>query len=136
MKATKKAINNGSPLISAKIEATIANMPEIEAIWLWNSYCECSGRHGDQIFTMNEFNEKLKNMTPIEIARHCFYGCFHPEMNYFWFYDDRVVESSNVPLEDPMSPFLMEDIVEFIVSNRNPLWSEDIQNILNAEVAE
>ena len=136
MKITKKAIDNALPSISSKIEITILNMPEIEAIWLWNAYCECSGRNGDQIYTMNEFDEKLKDMTPMEIARYCFYGCFHPEMNYFWFYDDRVVESSNVPLEDPMSSFLMEDIVEFIVSNRNPLWSEDIQNILDAEVAE
>lgn len=67
-----------------------------ELVARWNEYCDENNMMDDYIYSMDEFDEIMGGMTPLEIAQRIFYGHeFNPNHDYFWFNGYANLESSD-----------------------------------------
>lgn len=114
-----------------RIKAVIVDdMDNSEKAELWNHYCDAAHYYDDGIYPMDEFDEIVGGMTPLEIVRTCFYGDFCPAHDYFWFngYANAV---SGYNVDDPKSPFDADAVAEWIVDHDDSLYNDDIREILD-----
>lgn len=119
--------------LEEKVREAIENLSNDEAVSLWNEYCSEDGRMDDYIYSMNEFDEIMGNMTPLDVARTCFYGDFCPADDYFWFNGYANLESSDFPSMDDKSPFYAKELATWIIKNENALYCDEIQEILDED---
>lgn len=119
--------------LEEKVMETIENLSSDEAVSLWNEYCSKDGRMDDYIYSMNEFDEIMGNMTPLDVARTCYYGEFCPADDYFWFNGYANLESSDFPSMDDKSPFYAKELATWIIKNENALYCDEIQEILDED---
>ena len=119
--------------LEEKIREAIENLSNDEAVSLWNEYCSEDGRMDDYIYSMNEFDEIMGDMTPLDVARTCFYGDFCPADDYFWFNGYANLESSDFPSMDDKSPFYAKELATWIIKNENALYCDEIQEILDED---
>ena len=119
--------------LEEKVMEAIENLSSDEAVSLWNEYCSEDGRMDDYIYSMNEFDEIMGDMTPLDVARTCFYGDFCPADDYFWFNGYANLESSDFPSMDDKSPFYAKELATWIIKNENALYCDEIQEILDED---
>lgn len=119
--------------LEEKVREAIENLSSDEAVSLWNEYCSEDGRMDDYIYSMNEFDEIMGNMTPLDVARTCYYGEFCPADDYFWFNGYANLESSDFPSMDDKSPFYVKELATWIIKNENALYCDEIQEILDED---
>lgn len=119
--------------LEEKVMEAIENLSSDEAVSLWNEYCSEDGRMDDYIYSMNEFDEIMGNMTPSDVARTCYYGEFCPADDYFWFNGYANLESSDFPSMDNKSPFYAKELATWIIKNENALYCDEIQEILDED---
>ena len=119
--------------LEEKVMEAIENLSNDEAVSLWNEYCSEDGRMDDYIYSMNEFDEIMGDMTPLDVARTCFYGDFCPADDYFWFNGYANLESSDFPSMDDKSPFYAKELATWIIKNENALYCDEIQEILDED---
>lgn len=119
--------------LEEKVMEAIENLSSDEAVSLWNEYCSEDGRMDDYIYSMNEFDEIMGNMTPLDVARTCYYGEFCPADDYFWFNGYANLESSDFPSMDDKSPFYAKELAAWIIKNENALYCDEIQEILDED---
>lgn len=119
--------------LEEKVREAIENLSNDEAVSLWNEYCSEDGRMDDYIYSMNEFDEIMGDMTPLDVARTCFYGDFCPADDYFWFNGYANLESSDFPSMDDKSPFYAKELATWIIKNENALYCDEIQEILDED---
>lgn len=106
-----------------------------EKVNIWNDYTEATNNTDDQIYNMDEFDELFSDTKPWEIARACFYSRrFNPSDNWFWFNGYGNVESADyISDRDDRSPIDLDEVAEYIVSNNDELFNDDIRAILDGE---
>lgn len=113
-----------------KLVDYINGLGDDKLIELHNSYCEAAGYEDDRIYSMYELDELLEGMTPTDILLRGFYGDFNPRHAFFWFNG-----YSNLESADYMSgtPICAEDIADYILSEKDSLGNDEIQEILDEE---
>lgn len=119
--------------LEEKVREAIENMDHAEVVDIWNNYCEACRCPDDIIYSMSEFDEIMEYYTPWEIARACCYGDFCAAHEWFWFNSYGNLESSDFPIIDGDSPFSLNNVVDHIVENNDPLQNDEIQKILDEE---
>lgn len=63
----------------------IDNLSDDELITEYNEYCEYNNDMDSVVYSMDEFDEVMKNLTPIELAINVVYGEFNPSDDWFTF---------------------------------------------------
>lgn len=102
---------------------------------IWNEYAEAANYPDNHIYSMDEFDEIFSDTKPWEIARACFYSRrFNPSDSWFWFNGYGNVESADyISDHDDRSPIDLDEVAEYIVSNDDELFNDDIRAILDGE---
>lgn len=102
---------------------------------IWNEYAEATNNPDDRIYSMDEFDEIFSDTKPWEIARACFYSRrFNPSDSWFWFNGYGNVESADyISDHDDRCPIDLDEVAEYIVSNDDELFNDDIRAILDGE---
>lgn len=85
-----------------------------------------------QVYYMEEFNELMHGVKPLEIANRIYYGDFNPNDEYFRFNGYANLESLNeYDLEDEMKDYASE-----IAQRTIELYEDGHLNCLNDEIIE
>ena len=108
----------------------LENQSTNAAIYVWNRYCEETCQTDSYIFSMEEFNDEMRDFEPFEIANRISYGTYTSGDNYFWFNGYGNLESADCPEVEDNSPFCAEEVAEYCVENEEDLGVLDIQDIL------
>lgn len=119
--------------LEEKIKGAIDDMDTAEAVDVWNNYCKACNLCDDVIYSMSEFDEVMEYESPWRIARACCYGDFCAAHEWFWFNSYGNLESSDFPIIDGDSPFSLNNVVDYIVENNDPLCNDEIHMILTKE---
>lgn len=119
--------------LEEKIRGAIDDMDNAEAVDIWNNYCKACNLCDDVIYSMSEFDEVMEYESPWRIARACCYGDFCAAHEWFWFNSYGNLESSDFPIIDGDSPFSLNNVVDYIVENNDPLYNDEIHMILTKE---
>lgn len=118
--------------INERLQEIIESMDISDLVSLWNDYTVESNRMDDYIYPMDEFDEVMECYTPWQVARAAYYsGKFCPAHDYFWFNAYANLESSDFPSESD-SPIYIKELVTFISENKNALYNDEIQEILDS----
>ena len=104
-----------------------------DVIGMWNEYCISCNMQDDIIYDMSDFDEVMEHESPWRIARACCYGDFCAAHEWFWFNSYGNLESSDFPIIDGDSPFSLNNVVDYIVENNDPLHNDEIHMILTKE---
>lgn len=119
--------------LEEKVREAIDSMQTPDVIGMWNEYCISCNMHDDIIYDMSDFDEVMEHENPWRIARACCYGDFCAAHDYFWFNSYGNLESSDFPIIDGDSPFSLNNVVDYIVENNDPLHNDEIHMILTKE---
>ena len=113
-----------------KLVAYINDMKTEEIVELHNSYCEAAGYEDNRIYSMYELDELLEGRTPTDILSMGFYGDFRPQHDFFWFNG-----YGNLKTADHIAdmPIFAIDIANYILSEKDSLGNDEIQEILDTE---
>lgn len=79
---------------------------------------------------MWEFDEIFSGDLPLDIVRRCHYGDFNPGHDYFKFNGYANLESFDIALEEN-SGIDLEELADYIETERNALNNSDIQDIID-----
>ena len=113
------------------IKNVLEGMNTADIIAVHNKYCDGSNNMNDYIYGMDEFDEIMGNMLPLDIVRAAYYGHeFNPTHDYFWFNGYANLESFDFA-SDENSGVYVSDIAEYIDRNNDALNNDDIQAILD-----
>ena len=119
--------------LEEKVREAIDGMQTPDVIGMWNEYCISCNMQDDIIYGMSDFDEVLEHESPWRIARACCYGDFCAAHEWFWFNSYGNLESSDFPIIGGDSPFSLNNVVDYIVKNNDPLYNDEIQEILDEE---
>lgn len=116
-----------------KIKAIIEEMDNGDKVELWNESCREYGYPDDEIYSMDEFNDIMKDYLPFDIVQKIYYGGnFNPNSAYFYFNGYANLVSLDYP-DAEKSPFCIDDLVDRIVRNENAFGNDEIAAVLNGE---
>ena len=113
-----------------KLVDYINDMKTEDIVELHNSYCEAAGYEDDRIYSMYELDELLEGRTPTDILSMGFYGAFRPQHDFFWFNGYENLESADFITDMPIFAI---DIANYILSEKDSLGNDEIQEILDKE---
>ena len=119
--------------LEEKVREAIDGMQTPDVIGMWNEYCISCNMQDDIIYDMSDFDEVMEHESPWRIARACCYGDFCAAHEWFWFNSYGNLESSDFPIIDGDSPFSLNNVVDYIVENNDPLHIDEIHMILTKE---
>ena len=119
--------------LEEKVREAIDSMQTPDVVGMWNEYCISCNMQDDIIYDMSNFDEVMEYESPWRIARACCYGDFCAAHKWFWFNSYGNLESSDFPIIDRDSPFSLNDVVDYIVENNDPLHNDEIHMILTKE---
>lgn len=113
------------------IKNVLEEMNTADIIAVHNEYCDGSNNMDDYIYGMDEFDEIMGNMLPLDIVRAAYYGHeFNPTHDYFRFNGYANLESFDFA-SDENSGVYVSDIAAYIDRNNDALNNDDIQAILD-----
>lgn len=116
-----------------KIKSIIEEMDDDDKIALWNGSCYECGYDGDEIYSMDEFDEIMEGYSPLDIVQKTYYGKnFEPSDAYFCF-DGYANLVSFDDVDDEGSPFYIDDLVDRIVRDENAFGNDEIAAVLNGD---
>ena len=101
-----------------------------EIVALHNDYCEAAGYEDDRIYGMYELDEILEGRTPTDILCMSFHGSFNPYHDFFWFNAYGNLKSADYIADMPIFAI---DIANYILSEKDSLGNDEIQEILDDE---
>ena len=113
-----------------KLVAYINDMKTEEIVELHNSYCEAAGYEDNRIYSMYELDELLEGRTPTDILSMGFYGDFRPHHDFFWFNGYGNLKTADYIADMPIFAI---DIDNYILSEKDSLGNDEIQEILDKE---
>ena len=113
-----------------KLVDYINSMKTDEIVALHNDYCEAAGYEDDRIYSRYELDEILEGRTPTDILSMGFYGDFRPQHDFFWFNGYGNLKSADYITDMPISAI---DIANYILSEKDSLGNDEIQEILDEE---
>ena len=113
-----------------KLVDYINSMKTEEIVELHNCYCEAAGYEDDHIYSMWELDEILDGRTPTDILSMGFYGDFRPQHDFFWFNGYGNLKSADYIADMPIFAI---DIANYILSEKDSLGNDEIQEILDGE---
>ena len=113
-----------------KLVAYINDMKTEEIVELHNSYCEAAGYEDNRIYSMYELDELLEGRTPTDILSMGFYGDFRPHHDFFWFNGYGNLKTADYIADMPIFAI---DIANYILSEKDSLGNDEIQEILDTE---
>lgn len=134
-----------------KILATIKEMTDSEIVTLWNEYARQANRYDDEILDSYELEEWLSNAgDTISILNRFYFGSdaynkeggANPNRNYFTFngygniisfdyiYNQYLTEGEGFEYIE------ISDLINYIIDNNDPLYNDDIQEILDSAQVE
>ena len=121
--------------VLGEVREYLDTLDDGEKVNTWNDYTDAANSPDDRIYSMDEFDEIFSNTKPWEIARACFYSRrFNPSDSWFWFNGYGNVESADyISDHDDRSPIDLDEVAEYIVSNDDELFNDDIRAILDGE---
>ena len=119
--------------LEEKVREAIDGMQTPDVIGMWNEYCISCNMQDDIIYDMSDFDEVMEHESPWRIARACCYGDFCAAHEWFWFNSYGNLESCDFPIIDGDSPFSLNNVVDYIVENNDPLHNDEIHMILTKE---
>lgn len=113
------------------IKNALEKMCTADIIAVHNEYCDSSNNTDDYIYSMDEFDDIMGGMLPMDIVRAAFFGHeFNPTNNYFWFNGYANLESFDFA-PGGNSCVYISDIAKYIDRNDDALNNDDIQAILD-----
>ena len=113
-----------------KLKELLSNMDDNAIMYIHNEYCYSTNNYDDVIYSMDDFDEIFANSKPWDIARTCYYSDkFCPAHNYFWFNGYGNAVSSDYITDE----IYIDDIIDYIIDNKESFYNDDIESILNAE---
>lgn len=92
----------------------------------WNYYCCNVGNCDDFINPMEDIDELYRDVSPLTLARHIFYGDFKPCDTYFRFNG----YGNLVSFDNPLLYIDVEELASYIIDNNNDLCNDDIRDWL------
>ena len=113
-----------------KLVDYINSMNTDEIVVLHNDYCEAAGYDNDHIYSMEDMDSVMLGANPRWILERAFYGKFNPRHEYFRFNNSCNLESADYIFEMPIS---VDDIADYILSEKDSLGNDKIQEILDGE---
>ena len=121
--------------VLGEVREYLDTLDDGEKVDIWNEYTDAANSPDDRIYSMDEFDEIFSDTKPWEIARACFYSRrFNPSDSWFWFNGYGNVESADyISDHDDRSPIDLDEVAEYIVSNDDELFNDDIRAILDGE---
>ena len=121
--------------VLGEVREYLGTLDDGEKVDIWNEYADAANNPDDRIYSMDEFDEIFSDTKPWEIARACFYSRrFNPSDSWFWFNGYGNVESADyISDHDDRSPIDLDEVAEYIVSNDDELFNDDIRAILDGE---
>lgn len=121
--------------VMGEVREYLDTLDDGEKVNIWNDYTDAANSPDDRIYSMDEFDEIFSDTKPWEIARACFYSRrFNPSDSWFWFNGYGNVESADyISDHDDRRPIDLDEVAEYIVSNDNELFNDDIRAILDGE---
>ena len=100
---------------------------------LHNLYCKRTGFDGDlPVYDMDDLNEVLEGMEPVDIVWAVFGGGIDPNQNYF-FFDGCGNLSSFDYWNDSTSQISIYAIASYIIKSGDSLGDEEIAKVLSDE---
>lgn len=113
------------------IKNALEEMNTADIIAVHNEYCDSSNNMDDYIYSMEEFDEIMGNMSPWDIVRAAYFGHeFNPTNDYFRFNGYANLESFDFA-PGGNSGVYISDIAEHIDRNGDALNNDDIQAVLD-----
>ena len=114
------------------LEDYISNLDTADLIALWNQYVSEANRMDDYIYSMNSFDEMHDGMKPWGIARAAYYsGHFCPADDWYWYNGYGNLVSSDWPEHEEASPYYLDEIIDYIIDNKDDLGNSDIRALLD-----
>lgn len=104
-------------------------MSDSYSLMIYNEYLDKVEYYDDRIYNIDEFDEVMNCMKPLDIALKIFYGDFRPNDNYFKFDGCANLQSFDY-LSDEID---YEEIADYIVDNNEDFDDIDIREILDEE---
>lgn len=114
-------------MIEKRLKEYIENMDSDDLRLLHNEYCY-SNNYDDEIFYMQDLNEILSNKNPLEILDSVS-SKFNINDDYAKFNGYGWIESINS--YDIKNHVYIDEIIDYILANNDPLNNDDIDEILN-----
>lgn len=111
------------------VKETLDNMSEHDLFWLYKEYVGQARLYDDKIFDMDDFNEIMSALTPMDVASKILYGDFRPNDCYFKFDGYANLESIGC-LKNAID---LDEIADYIINNENSLENNEIQEILDKD---
>ena len=117
------------------VKEALDNMSERDLFWLYKEYVGQARLYDDEIFDMDDFNEIMSALTPMDVASKILYGDFRPNDCYFKFDGYANLESidclKNAIDLDEIADYIK--IADYIINNENSLGNNEIQEILDKD---
>lgn len=114
--------------IARILNETLTSDPQT-AVCAWNDYC-CNVCNGDEIYSMDEFDELLSGMKPWDVARAAYFGRdFNPTRDYWKFNAYGNLESfEGYELDRYICP---GEMAEYAVRNDCDFYCDAVREILD-----
>lgn len=113
--------------IMEQVRTLLGEMSEAERVPLFNRYLESTQANGERIYTIDEFDEAMNDATPLEIAKMCVDEGFDYRDGFFMLDEAGVPHSSETPTRDSESNFDADEIVTYIVDEKDALGNERVK---------
>ena len=117
--------------ITEKIRKALDGMDDCDLIAINREYLDNVNGWDNTIYNMEDLNEILDGSTPEKIARLIFYGEFNPNADYFTFNGYGNLQS--IWSYELREYIYIDEIIDYIVENNDPLYNDEIEAILEED---
>lgn len=114
-------------VLREKVSDAIENLSLRELVEVYNLYAE--ENNYEIIEDMDNFDDRLYGVEPMELVKKVFYGEFNPNDKYFWFDGYENLHSAS-RLED--MPVMVNELVDFVIDKMDTEdFPSDIEEIIS-----
>ena len=114
-------------VLREKVSDAIENLSLRELVEVYNLYAE--ENNYEIMEDMDDFDDRLYGVEPMELVKKVFYGEFNPNDKYFWFDSYENLHSAS-RLED--MPVMVNELVDFVIDKMDTEdFPSDIEEIIS-----
>lgn len=110
-----------------EIKEFLEDLNDIDILYIWREYTNKNGYYDDEIYSSDEFDDIMGNISPTDLAYKIFYGDFNPNHNYWCFNGYANLKSSDY-LDDLISFY---DLAEYICDNDDDFDNDNLREFLD-----
>lgn len=126
-----------------RIMDVLKEMDDSELVSIWNEYCYATNHYDDEILDAYRMEEWINNSGDAMNILNRFYfghddydenGSANPNRNYFTFNGYGNIISFDYIYNSSSNEFnyiYVNDLIDYIIENEDPLYNDDIQDILD-----